>query len=194
MRNVLSGYVTRMCRRILRVFYHFDKWHISSLDQREYAQDIISYCNHKKRKDLFVEIGCGLGDILRNVKFQSRLGLDNDPRVLKAALFLSRLSNQKSIQFDVFHFPGSTLTGSFDVITLVNWIHHIEPATLKNKLSEYFQEHLAPEGEILIDTVQDKAYKYNHDINFLIKDLDCSLHSLGRYPREREIWAIKKTN
>ena len=188
---VLSGYLVRMWKRTLRLVYRFDKWHISSIDQRMYAQDIIMYCNKIFTKESFVEIGCGLGDILFNVKFNSRKGLDSDKRVLKAASCLARLRRQ-NVEFEVFNFPTSPLMGNYDVITMVNWIHHIEPTVLKDKISEYFNSHLTVSGQILIDTVQDKEYKYNHDINFLIKDLNCSLYRLGEYPRQREVWAIKK--
>ena len=187
----LSGLKTRMWRRLLRIFFRFDKWHVSSLDQRKYAQDIISYCNERKRRHTFLEIGCGLGDILLNVNYELKNGFDADRKVLKAASFLTR-KQRKEISFTVFNFPITYLKGKFDVITMVNWIHHIEPDVLKKKIEEYFRENLDPEGEIIIDTVQDPEYKYNHDINFLIKDLNCSLYRLGEYARQREVWAIKK--
>lgn len=187
----LSGYITRMWRRGLRLVYKFDKWHVSSIDQRKYAQDIIDYCNKKSNKNSFLEIGCGLGDILLNVRYKTKKGLDNDPAVLKAASFLAKIKGQK-VDFAVFNFPSSPLNGSFDVLTMVNWIHHIEPLVLKSKIADYFNTNLTAEGEILIDTVQDKDYEYNHDVNFLIKDLNCSLYRLGEYPRQREVWAIKK--
>src|SRR6476661_7699197 len=106
----LSGYITRMWRRGLRLIYRFDKWHVSSIDQRKYAQDIIFYCNKKDDKHSFVEIGCGLGDILRNVKYKTKKGLDADANVLKAASLLARLQGQ-NIQFEVFSFPESSLIG-----------------------------------------------------------------------------------
>lgn len=187
----LSGYAVRMWKRALRVAYRFDKWHVSSLDQRPYAQDIIEYCNKKAKRNSFLEIGCGLGDILLNVKFDVKKGFDIDPKVLRAAALLAKLKAQK-VRFDTFQFPDSPLTGQYDVITMVNWIHHIEPSVLKSKLSAYFNHHLTAEGEILIDTVHDPEYEYNHDINSLIIELNCSLYRLGLYQRQREVWAIKK--
>lgn len=192
MKNSLSGYTTRMTRRILQFFFKFDKWHISSLDQRKYAVDIISYCNTRNKKDFFAEIGCGLGDIIRNVDFKIKKGYDIDNKVLKAAKFISSLKNKRNIIYEVFNFPDTPLNGTFDMIILVNWIHHIEPAVLKNKLSEYFSNNLSVSGEIIIDTVQDKAYRYNHQVTYLIEDLNCSLISIGKYAREREVWVIKK--
>lgn len=189
----LTGYITRMWRRALRVMFGFDKWHVSSLDQRKYAQDIISYCNKKNTRNNFLEIGCGLGDILFNVQYKHKKGLDADAKVLKAAAFLAKLKQQK-VEFELFQFPASPLKGNYDVITMVNWIHHIEPSVLKAKIATYFNSHLNAGGEILIDTVQDPEYEYNHDVRFLILNLNCSLMRLGEYQRQREVWAIKKNN
>jgi len=187
----LSGYFVRFWKHGLRLAYGFDKWHTTSLDQRKYATDIIAYGNGRERKDKAAEIGCGLGDIIRHLQYRIRTGYDQDPKVLKAASFLSRISGQ-SIQYKSFNFPDSVLEGSFDLIIMVNWIHHIDPDLLKFYIEKYFGECLLPGAELLIDTVQDPEYRVNHNIQFLTKDLNCSIYRLGMYPREREVWAVKK--
>ena len=186
--------ISKIYRRFLKLIFGFDKWHISPLKERPYAIDIIRYCNKLSTRSFFAEIGCGLGDITRNVLFENRTGYDMDEKVLKAARFLPVIGSRKSITYKVFHFPETLLSGSLNVLTMVNWIHHVEPETLKTKLSEYFNKNLLTKGEIIIDTVQDPTYKYNHDIKFLSKDLNCSIHCLGKYARKREVWAIKKLN
>jgi hypothetical protein len=45
---------------------------------------------------------------------------------------------------------------------------------------------------IIIDTVQDEEYQFNHDIKFLTSGLSCSIEKIGDYERKRELWAIKK--
>ena len=175
----------------MQLIYGFDRWHVSPVEERPYALDVIRYCNQRSERNSFAEIGCGLGDILFNVQYREKKGFDYDEKVLKAASFIARMKNQK-VEFKHFRFPESPLAGKFDVITMVNWIHHIEPEMLKEKISEYFNTNLNRNGEILIDTVQDAQYKYNHDINFLIIELNCSLYRVGEYQRQREVWAIKK--
>jgi 2-polyprenyl-3-methyl-5-hydroxy-6-metoxy-1,4-benzoquinol methylase len=187
-----SNYCVRLWKWTLQKAYHFDKWHVVSLRQRKYAKDIIGYCNHRNERNAFAEIGCGLGDIIRNVSYAKRNGYDSDPRVLKAAAFLAHLSGGNSIDFSAFHFPEAKLSGTFDVILMVNWIHHIEPSILKSGLEEYFNGHLNREGVIIIDTVKDPGYRFNHDILGLTKDLSASVNKLGEYERQREIWAILK--
>ncbi len=50
---------------------------------------------------------------------------------------------------------------------MVNWIHLIEPAILRPALASYFNAHLQPGGELVVDTIADPAYTYNHDVHTL---------------------------
>jgi hypothetical protein len=183
---------SKLKRHALRMFYSFDRWHVSPIEERPYAKDIIAFCNLFSQKESFVEIGCGLGDIIRNVNFQKRIGFDIDEKVLKAARFLAR--NEKGIFFHKFSFPESPLTEQMNVLVIVNWIHHIEPSLLKRKMHAYFNQNLTNEGILIMDTVQDKAYKFNHDINFLSEGLNCELELLGSYERSRKVWIVKRLN
>jgi cyclopropane fatty-acyl-phospholipid synthase-like methyltransferase len=139
-----------------------------------------------------VEIGCGLGDIIRNVKYENRLGLDREANVLWAGAFLSRIKPNGKITFRIFDFPATELDGCFDTIVMVNWIHHIQPEVLKAKISQYINNHLIKGGEIIIDTVQSKNYEYNHSIDYLAGGLNCRVCKLGDYENQREVFAILK--
>jgi hypothetical protein len=184
--------ITKTQRRLLRLFYSFDYWHISPLEERPYAKDVIAFCNTHPNRNSFVEIGCGLGDIVRKVNFEKRIGYDMDLNVLKAARFLSW--NGKEISFQLFRFPQSSLDINMNALTMINWIHHIEPSLLKDKIHGYFNNNLLQNGWLILDTVQDKAYKNNHDILFLSEGLSCAVEHIGSYARQRDIWAIKKIN
>jgi 2-polyprenyl-3-methyl-5-hydroxy-6-metoxy-1,4-benzoquinol methylase len=185
--------IPKIHRKIIQLVYGFDKWHMSPLSERPYAKDAIIYSNNRKERNNFVEIGCGLGDIIRNVDYENRTGFDNDRKVLKAAAVMPSKTRQgKKVNFRIFDFPQSTLDGKYDVITMVNWIHHIEPVVLKKNIEQYFRDNLVAGGEILIDTVQDKAYRYNHNIEFLTGGIPCTIFRIGEYARQREVFAIKK--
>lgn len=170
----------------------FDRWHVTTLRKRGYARDIIHYANGRKIRGRAAEIGCGLGDIIRHLQYRVRLGLDSDPRVLRGAAFLASPFSRK-IRWSVFHFPDTPLQGTFDLIIMVNWIHHIEPETLKRQLEVYFSNSLNRGGEIILDTVQDPSYEYNHDIAFLMSGLGVVPHEIGAYERRRQVWSLKKT-
>lgn len=174
--------------------FGFDRWHLFTLTERSYAKDIIAYCNKRDVRNSLVEIGCGLGDMLRNVKFARCLGLDNDKNVLAAAALLNKLYFKRNIRLDIFHFPQSSLEGNYDVIIMANWIHHITPLVLKNKIEEYFSLSLLNDGAIIIDTVQDPEYEFNHNISFLTSGVNGEIVKIGNYERHREVWAIIKKN
>jgi SAM-dependent methyltransferase len=182
----------RLLRHCLRLLFRFDRWHIIPLSNRPYARDIISYLNSlpKEQRTNVLEIGCGLGDIIRHIEFKERVGLDADKNVLRAARFLAWLRRSKKMRFARFDFPDSILSGSYEVIIMVNWIHTICPQVLKGKLEEYVQNNLRAGGTIIIDTVPDKEYRYNHDIRSLTADLECHLVKLGVYRRGREVHVI----
>ena len=105
---------------------------------------------------------------------------------------MNKINLGSKIIFSVFRFPGSPLPYKYDVIVMVNWIHHIEPELLKSKIEEYFNNSLNQQGVIIIDAVQHPDYKFNHDINYLVQNIKSDTVKLGDYERQREIWLIKK--
>ena len=179
-------------RRLLCKVFHFDKWHLSLLEERKYALDIIDYCNRRLGRHAIAEIGCGLGDIIRNVDFRKKRAFDAETSVLKAAAFLSRFWCRGKIRFRRFLFPQDQLSGRFDVILLVNWIHNIEHQVLRTGIQKYFTENLRPGGEIILDIVRNKAYKFNHDIFQMTSEIPCQREKIGEYTMGREIWAIRR--
>lgn len=191
----VDSIITRNWRGILRRYYGFDPWHMSTLYEKKYARDIIVHLNRRTEKErtAVFEIGCGLGDITRRLRFTRRTGYDMEHSVLEAARFLSRFQSYGKIDFQWFEFPTTPLNGQADCVIMVNWIHLVPPAVLREKIKDYFDHNLLPGGEIFIDTVQDKDYKYNHDIVWLTADLGATVSRLGKYDRQREIWSIKKT-
>jgi SAM-dependent methyltransferase len=192
--NKISNGISIYSRKLLRFYFGFDRWHIRPLRWKKYAQSIIIYCNKLPQRNSFVEIGCGLGDIVRNVKYVHRFGLDLDIKVLKAAAFLSRCKGK--IHYYQYHFPEDNINicgcDKFDCIVLCNWIHNIEPSILKDNIKKYFMENLNDNGIIILDTVQDKGYRYNHEITYLTSKILCTVEKICEDGLLREVWAIKK--
>jgi len=182
----------KLQRIFLRYIFKFDNWHVFTLAEKKYAKDIIVYCNGRRVRGSFAEIGCGLGDIVRHVRYHERVGYDMDERALKAARFLNILSGGGKVRFSVFTFPDSSIRGTYDVVVLVNWIHLIEPSVLKSAIATYFNTALNEGGVIIIDTVQDPEYKFNHNIGFLTDGIKARVNKLGDYERQRQIWLIEK--
>ena len=179
-------------RKLLHRIYRFDSWHLSIISDRPYAMGVISYCNSKSEKNSIVEIGAGLCDMLSNIQCRHKIALDQDLRVLKAAGILNFIRFQFSIRTKVFDFPSNHLSGFYDYILMVNWIHHVPPEILRSGITKMFDSNLNKFGTIIIDTVDDSAYKFNHDIEFITSDIKAKIFLIGTYERERRVWAIIK--
>src|SRR4051812_1817284 len=116
----------RWARAVLQRAYGFDRWHIGHAGEA-YARDIVRALNAwpAREREAVVDIGCGLGDIVRRLAFRERLGLDADEGVLGAARLLARFQRGASPRFGRFHFPQSELSGVYNAIIMVNWIHQM---------------------------------------------------------------------
>ena len=164
--------IEKYFRILLWKVFKFEKWHISLLSQREYAQDIIKFANSKNINSI-VEIGVGLGDIIRNIKASYKLCLDLNKAVLKANKFLSFFNNKgsKKIEFKEFDIFKNNLDSKFDMIIMVNWIHNIEANLLNKRFQKFISSNLN-RGYLVFDVLENKDYKYNHNPEELLKDID----------------------
>ncbi len=183
-------------RILLSRFIPFDPWHRMPLAAKDYAVGIIAHLNAlpADRRGRVAEIGCGLGDILLNLDYEERLGLDRDPAVLKAADFIRRSHRRGTARFAVFSFPEDRLQGMFDTIILTNWPHAIPPDRLKSGILRLFEENLNPGGCFVTDTVSKDGYPYRHDAAALLDDLPGTVEMIGSYPCGRRVWKVTKTS
>lgn len=95
MKNYLIGRIKRNYYKKLRRRFSFGEWHIEPYELRPYALDIKNYINSVGAKEYCVcEIGCGLGDIIRNIHARRRIGIDLSPEAISCAEYLSRFSNR----------------------------------------------------------------------------------------------------
>ena len=136
-------------------------------------RDIIVFFKKKKFSSI-VEIGVGLGDIIRNINSNNKLFLDIDKNVLNANKFLSYFNNIgcQNSNFNEFDIYKNNLSGKFDLIIMVNWIHNIELNILQNKFNTFINNNLNDEGYLIFDIVENKKYKHNHTIDDLLKGIN----------------------
>jgi hypothetical protein len=189
--NRLTRRVVRYERAVLQRIYGFDSWHVGHAGE-PYVRDIADALNRwpETSRDAAVEIGCGLGDIVRRLRFRRRVGLDRDRGALAAARFLARFSTGSPPEFEPFEFPGTPLRGVYNAIIMVNWIHQVDPDTLGSALRDYAAHHLQPGGAVVLDTVDDKAYDHNHDAGAIAWP-GASVDLLGQYARGRRVWVVR---
>ena len=154
----------RIVNTLLFVIYGFDRWHIANGGRcRGYKGIIADKINHlRPNLATVVEVGCGLGDILRHVKSTTRIGCDIDERVIRAARIRALFQN---IDFRV---GDSTVVSETmtDVVIMVNWIHNLSPSDLAKLVASF----VSNTKYFVFDRIDEEAlstYKYSHDFQFL---------------------------
>jgi 2-polyprenyl-3-methyl-5-hydroxy-6-metoxy-1,4-benzoquinol methylase len=134
--------------------FKFDKWHIYGSTQPKYQGEVIRMLNELDFRFKIVEIGCGLGSILKSIDYVEKFGLDLDRNVISAAKFINRRSQ---INFVTGSFDDAKKYIDIDVLLAVNWVHNLDPAQLLFELS-YFSQRGAL---VLTEGVED--YRFYHD-------------------------------
>ncbi|MDP4207401.1 MAG: bifunctional class I SAM-dependent methyltransferase/glycosyltransferase family 2 protein [Bacteroidota bacterium] len=90
-----------------------------------YWNSLTRYCDYFLHDDYSVlEIGCGTGELLANVKGGRKVGIDISPKMIDEAR-----KQFPDLRFEVMDAEEITLTGKFDVIilsNLVGWLTDIE--------------------------------------------------------------------
>lgn len=116
-KNVLTGGIKKIKYMQMINKYHFDAWHLSPYEWKEYAQTCVKYLNAHDCKTV-VDIGCGLGEILQHTKADKKIGLDLQEEVIKAA----RELNGGKIDFVVGSF-GNLTENPIDYLITLNFMH-----------------------------------------------------------------------
>lgn len=171
--NYLLGRIKRVYYRRLRNKFSFGEWHLEPYELRPYAFDIKNYVNKLGNKELCVcEIGCGLGDIIRNIHAKRRIGVDISKEAINCARYLSRWGG---LEYYVGSFDDvGEIVGEehIDVLITVNFIHNIEPSVLRSYYESIFSKKKV--RYVILDTIDSKGYLYFHDVGYLFPELKAS--------------------
>lgn len=99
-----------------------------------YKKVVINAVN-KFQCEVVVELGCGLGDIIRRVNGSQRIGIDIDRNIVKAARFLCKRDN---IEFIVGSFKelNDLAITKIDCLIMINFLHRLPLDTVKEELNK----------------------------------------------------------
>jgi len=151
----------RIRRKKLRKKYNFGEWHDISFFDKQYAIDIVDFINClatlENWKENAVEIGCGIGDIIGNLKMRKKTGIDCSEEALRC------LKNQyPTVDCILGSFEQiDKIVGKVDVLIAVNFIHGIAPDELKRNLDRILKK--CDVKCIVLDCVKGEGYKYFHN-------------------------------
>lgn len=153
--------------RRLQHHFHFFSWHTTPYELRPYAKWMtwkLSRMMEDGRCEVgdVVEIGCGLGDIISNIRGRGRrMGYDIDEKVIRAAKIVHPLT-----KFHVGSFRD--IQGKkFSVVIAVNFLHFIPPAQVQAELTLFLKCNNV--SMLVIDHVQAPPYEYSHDFDAMLE-------------------------
>jgi trans-aconitate methyltransferase len=140
--------------------YRFNHWHISAIEWRPYALELVEYLRElvvREKLSRVVEIGCGLGEVLSRIPAPDRVGYDLDENVLRAAHSMHPDIHFQCGSFD--DISGKTI----DLLIVVNFPHRIPPDQMKNYMTQ-----LGERNRLKYLVVDKVRYAYYHDYDVIL--------------------------
>ena len=162
-----SGVVALFNLALQRI-YRFDPWHVSgNYYSRPYKARVVALAEHDHPRTV-VEIGVGLGDIIGRVRAPKRVGLDLDPKVIKAA---RHCVPRDVVLADANFLDAPSVVAALkaakveviECLILVNWIHMIGIEEIAETLDHIAQA--IPIRRVLVDAIKAGAVGYRHHHN-----------------------------
>ena len=146
-------------RRILRVFWRFDKWHEYPVNTKPYVRYIISMIEDLSpaNRGTIVEVGCGIGDIIGNIVGGRKVGFDLDLQAIKCAKILHPRTS----------FVHGTISdveiGLIDFFVMVNWEAGISSDVIREWLNDCNSRNTVNMYVVDKFTQCSNSYPYTHD-------------------------------
>ena len=171
LRSSIIGEITRQLRVFLKNKYKFEEWHLSTMNEKEYAADLVCQMNKFLDEKGFghyplVEVGCGLADILANLKWKhGRIGYDLSQNAISGAKVL-----HPRIKFEQGSFADIKI-GNICCVIMVNFIHSISPAIMKEDIAMLLDNNEIQMFVIdVLERTKYSEYLYEHNGTFLFEN------------------------
>lgn len=159
-KNQYIGRLKKVFYIMLKYHFNYRSWHISPINEREYAIWIVDEINSKQNINTVVEIGCGIGEIIGNIKSCYKVGFDIQKEAINAAKIIHPFSN-----FLVGGFY-SVVNMNIDFLIIVNFTHGIEPTVLKRSLEILLKKNNV--RNIVMDVTNGYGYRYHHQLREIL--------------------------
>jgi SAM-dependent methyltransferase len=170
--------------RLLRLGFNFDRWHVHAADKPNYVR-LVTKLGNSVEGTKVLEIGCGLGNLVSTLNFQTRIGIDLSEDVVRAAKFINKFQMRK-VNYIVGSFGEASLLDDIDLLILINWIHRLNPSKLENEIRKLMKSPLNNKAYMISEGVS--HYEYYHDRVFFEKFGDVVREELID---DRQIFLIK---
>lgn len=157
----------------LQEVYNFDKWHITPYELRPSAYGVVDYLNNIPGIEnmTICEIGCGLGDIIRNTNAKKKIAIDMSREVINCAKTLS-----KDVADSTEYFVGTLDNAAeflppqkldVDYLITIGFVHRIDSNELKREYENLFSR--SNVKNVIVDTL-DQENAHLHDFGYVLPD------------------------
>lgn len=191
--NLIIGCIKRVRYTFLYRKYGFDKWHIQPYELRKYAIETGRYIS-KYRPRLAMDIGCGLGDLLRHIKFSETgqgFGYDLDSGAIKAA---KKLSRSNRLKFQVGSFGQVDFDETIDYVIALGFMHGSAEETWKPQFEKLIERNKI--HHIVVDIFPEIKSEGWHSLDFskILPPEFKRIEKMGVFKGGKyiEIWANKE--
>lgn len=160
------AYYTRLQNR-----FQFESWHLTPYQLRPYAWNLVRYINRLQGIESVLEIGCGIGDIIRNINSAKKYAFDISISAINCARYIDSKENGGT-QFFVGSFDDavSIVPQHVDLLVTVNFIHNISDERLK-----FFYRNIIDSLDtknIVADMVRIQDGHFSHDFKQILPDYE----------------------
>lgn len=138
-----AGVIKKKIYQMLQRYYNFGSWHLTPINERPYGLEVVRTLNKLISKNKFskyapfVEVGCGLGEIIGGVRWRfKKIGYDISAEALKAgALLCPKVIFRKGTFADID-------CGDINCLIMLNFIHMIPHDKLKKEIDTVLEKML----------------------------------------------------
>ena len=182
--NCIAGMAKRSKYKKMQNRYRFDTWHISPYELRKYVQVVAEYVSDKQA-DVVIDIGCGLGELLRHTKAKRRIGLDLSREVIEAAAVLGG-----DISYITGSFEHVEVFEPIDYLITLNfmhggtneaWVPHYTDVIRRNDIRH-----------LIVDTVPDNGASHRLEFEKILPPEYQMIDRMGPFLGDRYIEVYKK--
>lgn len=158
--NAVIGTIKYIYYLFLYRRFHFSKWNVSPYEHRPYIQKIANVINSDRNIYSVADIGCGIGELLRNLNCTELYGYDINYANIMAAEFLDKKNR--------IHYMCGTfddISGmKFDCLVSVNFPHGDTEEYWKPIYHRFLQKNDVK--KLIVDVHPEKLDPIMHKLNF----------------------------
>ena len=181
----IFGLLKRERYRRLQKKYGFDPWHISPYELRKYVQEVSFYIR-ATRAEVVIDIGCGLGELLRSLRgIPVRVGYDVNRNVLDAAKALN-----DHIRFEQGSFSEVKMEQPIDFLVTMNFMHGSPEEVWRPRYHEITRRNEI--RHFIVDTLVGREEGYSLDFRRILPENYKRIDRLGPFRNGRFVEIYEK--